>query len=463
MDSINEKKITDPFPFESLHRLRKTVPSDIQTTSDYEVQHFDNRGRISKIAASLRSKLGFFQTRMAASSFLSDAFSWQIKTAQSSDPERLLSKAASFSDRVDYSVRIDSLATSQTAVSNKYASDDVVDFDTGTYSYTLTIDDTAYDIDVEIENKIGDPATYRSVLLAVERSVNRLGLDVSAQIENTKQTDYIPYRGGNLKNFGQLIVSSKATGEQTGFSMEDTSGNLIETLGLNKTSRFGHKNQYQVNGEQARADSNQIPVSSGNITGYLFGVTNEAENLKITVDQDKKMLGQELEQIIGDYNTLVHWIDDNENVISPSLKAALFKELPSLATRNQTVKPAVDSKNGKMSTVYSDFASVINTVDNNTVDSELTAIGLTLNTDGSLDIGDDFAASVAGNLRQVHDVLAGETGFFTRISEAIDDIQGKKEQNYIIPLNSILSYDANGTNRQSVYKSRSGSIISFFA
>jgi hypothetical protein len=55
---------------------------------------------------------------------------------------------------------------------------------------------------------------------------------------------------------------------------------------------------------------------------------------------------------------------------------------------------------------------------------EAADIGITLNTDGTLDIGDEFASLVSGNLRDV--------------------------------------YDANETNCQAIYKANSSNIISFF-
>ncbi|MCP3875163.1 MAG: hypothetical protein GY699_18665 [Desulfobacteraceae bacterium] len=463
MDSINEKKVAGTFPFESLNRFRNAIPLDTDKTSDYSARSFDNRGKISNIAGSLSSKLGYLQTRLTASSFLSDAFSWQVKTAKTSDPAKLLAKATSSAEEKDYSFEIDSLATVRTTNSNRLDSDDATDFKTGTYSFSLTIGTESTAIDVEIESPIGARATNRSVLLSVERSINRLGLDVAAELKDMKVRDYNPYRENAYKDISYLTISSNTTGEDIEFSISDTSGELIEDLGLDKVSQFGTKNQYRVDGAQSQLNSNNITVESDKVSAYLLGETQTDENLKISVEQGRHALASELSQIINDYNDLIGWIDDNDSVISPSLKKVLFKNLSSIVTQDQTLRVNSNGSSNNLGTSHVDFASAITLEKKNTIDRNLTDIGLALNNNGTIDIGDEFSTSVSSQLREVYDALAGTDGFFTKISEAIDTIHGKSESNYVFALNSILSYDANGTNRQSIYKSNSSSIISFFA
>ena len=96
------------------------------------------------------------------------------------------------------------------------------------------------------------------------------------------------------------------------------------------------------------------------------------------------------------------------------------------------------------------------------IDKVFSDIGLTLNHDGTIDMGDDFMASVAGSTRQVYDALGGENGFFTAISRAIASIHGKSESSYITCFNSIISYDGSGNSRSSARKSGLSSIISLF-
>ena len=463
MDSINEKKLTEPFPFESLRRLQNTVTSDIDKTAGYSARSYDNRGRISDVAAALQSKLGYFQIRLSSSSFLSNTFSWQVNTAKSLDPSRLLAKATSSAQTKTYSIEIDALATARTAMSDKLISDGVSDFQTGTYSYDLTIDSKTYSIDVTVDNPSGDPATNRSVLRDVERSINNLGAGITARMVDTKTQDYNPYRENAYKDISFLTITSNITGNEIDFSLLDTSGSLIEDLNLDRISQFGTQNQYRSNGDLFAFDSNDVIIESGKVDAYLLGTTHSGENIQVSVKQGRSSLSSELTQIINDYNELIGWIDDNESVISPGLKQELFKGLSSLATQNKTLIRKSLEETKHVAGVRSGFRTDLNLENNNSIDSDLLEIGLTLNMDGTIDISEKFLESVNANLRDVYDALAGSNGFFTNISDSIDTIQSKRESNYVYAFNSILSYNSQGTNRNSIYKSNSASIISLFA
>ncbi len=467
MDSINENKVTEPFPFESLRRFRNTVAPDIDKTSQFSARSYDNRGRISDVAAALQSKLGYFQTRLSSSAFLSDAFSWQVKTAKSSDSSILLAKASSDAGEKDYSLNIDSLATARTAVSEHLVSDEVTEFETGTYSYTLTLDSETYSIDVDVENSDEAPLTNRSVLRDLERSINNLGIDVTARLVDTKVRDYNPYRENAYKDMSYLVISGVSTGDEIDFSLADTSGTLIEDLNLDRITQFGLENQYEVNGVSQSFDSNDITIESGRVGGYLLGITGLGENVQVNVKQGRTALSTELTQVIEDYNDLIRWIDDNESVISSTLKETLFKDLSSMAVQNKTVTleplEETDSDTDNKTSVQTGFSSELNLENSNSIDADLEDIGLMLNADGTLEISEDFAKSVTSNLRDVYDVLAGENGFFTKISDRIDTIHGKSESNYVFARNHVLSYDSEGTSRRSIYKANSAAIINIFA
>ena len=463
MDSMDTGKITDQFPLISVSRLLSPIPSDNSSTQNYKVQSYDNQGKISDFAALLRSKLGSFQTRIAASSFLSDSFSWQVKIVESSDPQRLVAKALPSASEKDYSISIDTLANFRTAVSDKLDSDDASDFKTGTYSFSLVIGSDSYTIDIDIQNKTGAPATNRSVLLAVERSINRLGLDVKAELKDVNRQDYTPFRENTYRNSSWLVISAGETGDDIQFSLKDKTGNLISGLGLDRITSFGRQNLYQINGENNGSDSNHIVTDSGRVDAWLSGITESGENLKLTIKQDSHSLGAELAGIINDYNDLIKWIDENDYVISPGLKAELFRDISGVAIQDRALKTSQSSSSrSNLATPLDNPVFAVTASAGGGIDKVFSGIGLTLNHDGTIDMGDDFMASVAGSTRQVYDALGGENGFFTAISRAIASIHGKSESSYITCFNSIISYDGSGNSRSSARKSGLSSIISLF-
>jgi hypothetical protein len=464
MDSINEKKTAESFPFESLYRLRNTIPIDGDTASDFSARSYDNRSRISDVAESLRARLGYFQTRLSANSFLSSYFSWQVKTATSSDTSILLGKATTSADETDFSVEIDTVATVRTARSQRLVSDDVSAQKTGTYAYTLIVGDQAYSIELEIDNDPKDPLSNRSVLRDVERSINRLGAGVTATLEDRMVKDYNPYRENAYKKVSMVTLKNDASGDDTGFSLSDVTGTLIADLDLDTVSHFGAQNHYRVNGNAGSDDSNQVTIDSGKIGAYLLDSTDENNNAKISVKQDRTALTNELTQVIDDFNQLIQWIDDNESIISPSLKTQLFKNVSSLNIKNKSIilTSLEDNSQNHSRTGYTGFSTRLDIENDHSIDSDFEAIGLTLNKNGTINIGTDFAQSVSSRFRQVYDTLAGKDGFFTQISNNIDTIHGKNTNNYVFAFNSIMSYDPQGINRQSVYKNSISSIVNLF-
>ncbi len=466
MDFVNNNKTIGTFPFDSIRGIENAILSDsgISKDSYFSVRSYDNRGRISDITSSLSSKLGFLQTRFASSSFLSDTFSWQVKTAITSDSDSILAKASSEAEPEDFSIEIDKLATARTATSKKLASDDMTEFETGVYSYDLTIGTDTYSIDFDITNDIGAPESNRSVLLDLERSINNLGVGVEAELYDAKVKDYNPYSENAYKDISYLVVSSETTGEEIDFSLADTNGSLIEDLSLNKVTNLGRKNQYRINGVQDQSDSNNIVVKSDQVSAYLLDTTDEDENLQISVKQDFESLASELVQVINEYNEFINWIDDNNSVINSNLKKTLFNDISSPALEDdETLNIETNNSDDNELSFHIDFASTTQAAQYTTIDAKLIDIGLTLNNDGTIDISDDFSASLAGNMLDTYNTLAGTNGFFTRISEAIDTIYDKNESRYVSSYNSILSYDANGTARQSIYQDNGSAIINLFA
>lgn len=465
MDSIKEKTTIDSFPFASLRRFRNTFPANLNRTSTFTANSYDNRSRVSSVAGSLRSKLGFMQTRLTSNSFLSNSFSWLVNTAVTNDPDRLLATASSTAEKKTYSLEIDSIATAQEAVSDRLESDSFTDFDEGTYTFDLSVDSTTYSLEVDIsrhEQKGVMPTNY-DVLQDIEREINNLGVDVTAELHEIQTQDYAPYREGEFKGVSYLTVTADETGEQVDFSLSDTSGDLIQTLNLDDKRQTGAKNQYRLDGTQENTDSNTISIDSGQIAGYMMGTTETGENLQISVIPGRQELADELTRIIGNYNELITWIDSNDSIISPSLKKALFSDLDSISVNGSTLKKQSAKDSSAISGIKTGYTSVVTHDNDHSTDNQLENIGLTLNADGTIDISDDFDSAVASDLWSVYRSLAGDSGFFTKISQAIDDIHGKNEQGYVFSRNSIISYKTDTTGLQSQYDISTANIINLFA
>ncbi len=457
MDAVTEKNLTSEFPFESLQRLRTNIAAFTEEEPGATTKAFDNRGRVSSFTSLLSSNLSSFQTRLKSSSFISDTFTWQIKTAVTSDPTGLLAKASQQAQDKDYSVSASRLASVRTVGTHKLDSDDATDFETGTYSFSLTDGDDQFSIDIEIDSPIGARATNKEVLSEIETAINRLPSNVEATLHESQVRDYNPFREDVYKEVVYLTLQSKSTGEDMDFTLADTSQTLIDDLGLNNIRSFGSNSQYSVNGESSSSSSNAISLDSGNLTAYLLKTTDTGESFAIKLEKDFQSLENELTDIITDYNDLIQWLDDNDEIINPGLKATILEDISSITVKNRNLMKVEDT-----STLVGKLGSSAMVSNETIIDNELKKIGLGINSDGSLEITEDFSDALRADLKSVHDILAGTNGFFTKINASIDKIVGKSESNYVFSKNSVLSYDTTVSAR-TLYQQNLEPLINVFA
>ncbi|WP_020585223.1 hypothetical protein [Desulfobacter curvatus] len=142
---------------------------------------------------------------------------------------------------------------------------------------------------------------------------------------------------------------------------------------------------------------------------------------------------QSVKTVIDEYNELVEWLDSNPYAISPSLKADLFKNMNSEVLKE--IIPGTPAAREDIATRVDDTASQteqterfspqVSGTSDSTVESELSEIGLTLNTDGTLDVGEEFEYRFKTDVSRAYNVLSGEDGFFTKISSSLDSLNNR--------------------------------------
>lgn len=419
---------------------------------------FDNRDKFSDFLSEFRSQFQKFQTRLSTNSFISDSFTRLITTARVSDSDKILAKASSSADEKDYSVDVQRLARARTAVSNTLVSNEVTDFDEGTYSFDLTVGSTSYSLDVEIDQTVTNPDTNKDVLRKIQSAIDDVAdSNIEAFVSEVKRKDFNPYAENVYERASYLTVRNKSTGEEVDFSLQDTSGNLIEELGLDKIRSYGRKNQYTVNGTSSNANSNNISLDSDRLSAVLLDTT-PSKTVNIKVRGGTPTLEKELIDIVADYNNLIEWLDDNRRFVSPDVKIDLFKDVGSTEVNRRVLQ----SKND-VPVAQGDLSSTVQTEISGTIDHKLIEIGLKLNNDGILEISDDFSSALSRKTKDVYEALAGEKGFFTKIKSAIDDILAQSGERYILEHSNFLTYDSQGENSQKIYRQGVSHLFSLYA
>lgn len=421
------------------------------------VNTFDNRGKFSDFLSEFRSQFQKFQTRLSTNSFISDSFTRLIKTARTSDSDKILAKASSLADEKDYSIDIKSLAGTRNASSNTLVSNVVTSFDAGTYSFDLTVGSTSYSPSVEIDKTVTNPDTNKDVLRKIQSAIDGVDSNIEAFVSEVKRKDFNPYAENVYERASYLTVRSKSTGEEVDFSLQDTSGDLIEKLELDKIRSYGRKNQYTVNGINNNANSNDISLDSNRLSAVLLDTTtNGAVNVKVR--GGTPTLEKELLDIVADYNNLIEWLDDNRRFVSPDVKIDLFKDVGSTEVKRRVLQSKDD-----VPVVQGDLSSTVQTEISGTIDHKLIEIGLKLNNDGGLEISDDFSSALNRETKGVYETLAGEKGFFTKIKSAIDDILAQSGEKYILEYSVFLTYDSQGENKQKIYRDGVSQLFSLYA
>ncbi len=436
-----------PFFIEALAHLKNRVVPPSQADSGLSVQSYDNRGKLADFLSQMRSRMERLQAGLAANSFLAGSFSRNHKMASVSDRSKVLASASDSAAEKEYSLAVNRLARSRSFVSRTFDSAGTTDLEAGTYSFDLTVGSRSYSLDVTIDKNVAGPDSNRDVLRKIQSVIAGKDENVEAVISESTVKDFTPYGENVFKEVASLQVSSVAEGKDVSFALEDTSGNLIETLGLDKIRTYGRSSEYSLNSSRAASATNTLSLDENNLTAVLLGET-AGSNVSIKVAGGVEAVEKELLSIIGDYNSFVEWIDGNRRFVSSRLKKDMLSGINSFAVRSRSLLPQDDSEitTGDLSSVL----QVKKAADS--LDLQFAEIGLTVNKDGRIDITDSFGATLVEDLETVHAAFAGEDGFFSRISSSIEILLSQGGSRYLEEKSQFLTYDAKGMSRDGIYR-----------
>ncbi len=443
------------FFVEASTNLQNTVAPIQEATSALNQNSYDNTGKTADFLSQFRNKLQSFQHNLTSNSFLSNGFSWRVKTAGVSDREKLLVYAATEAEEKEYSVDIDRLANNRKALSEQLDSNEVTEFEEGTYSFDLTVGDATYSLDVEIDQTVTDPDTNKDVLRKIQSAIDGKDDNIEAFITDTKVKDFTLYSDNFFyKDVSTLTIRNPSTGTENAFSLQDTSGDLIETLGLDVVRKVGNANEYSVNASSSSTQSNSVAINS-DLQAQFLDITPE-KITSVRVRDDRSDLEKELTDTIDEYNDFIQWLDDNQRFVSTRAKNDIFQEIGSTLLNQNSPQ----SKNGAVS--QGDISSALQINNKNTIEYDLSEIGLQLTNEGRLEIDGDFGTALENDLKAVYDVLAGEEGFFSKVGTAVNDILEEGGANYILKQSNFLTYDTSAKTTD-VYLQGASQVISVFA
>nr|WP_320190050.1 flagellar filament capping protein FliD [uncultured Desulfobacter sp.] len=190
---------------------------------------------------------------------------------------------------------------------------------------------------------------------------------------------------------------------------------------------------------------------------------------------DLKAQEESVKTVIEAYNELVEWLDSSQYAINPSFKADLFKDMNSRVLESITSNTSPDQENAQTPRVdgtapqapqtESFSPQVVDDASNETMESALSEIGLTLNTNGTLDVEKEFDTQFQTDVSRAYNVLAGEEGFFTKFGSAVDQLNNRDSRFNVYTQNDnaqVYTRDA-GVQVRNIYRTNIASLLNIFA
>lgn len=200
--------------------------------------------------------------------------------------------------------------------------------------------------------------------------------------------------------------------------------------------------------------------------------TDTDEAFSSALDPDTQE--QSVRTVIDEYNQLVEWLDSSQYSISPSLKADLFKDINSEVLED--IIPGTSAARENAGTTHVDetasqtrqtdsFSPQVSEASDIPVESALSEIGLTLNTNGTLEVEEEFEQQFKSDFSRVYDVLSGEDGFFTKISSALDTLNSRDSRFNVYTRNDNSQVYTNDADVQvrNAYRANVASLLNTFA
>lgn len=284
------------------------------------------------------------------------------KKASSSDEDKVSAKYIgndSSDNNKDFNIQVKQLATPQINTGN-FLSQNKMSLPRGSYSFDINIEDYSY----ELQFKVNDTDTNRSLQDKLSRLINRSDLGLTAGvIENSI---------GN----SSLQLTSVNTG--LGFRSEifsidnniDNPGDIVDYLGLNQITTRPANAEFLLNGMEKSASSNTFTVDK------CFEITlNDStgdDTVHVGFKPDFDSLVDSLNDFCSKYNSIVDLAGKRAGNSGDSSR--LMKELNTIVKRHKSNLESTGLRIDENSHLSVDYGLVTQAVSEGTIKDSLDVI-----------------------------------------------------------------------------------------
>lgn len=347
-------------------------------------------------ASTLQTRLSLYGTIQSQVSALGDAAkrlstsnAWDVVTATSSNTAAVNATASSGASPGSYSLEVQQLARSQSAVSSSMPAGDSVG------AGTMTIELGSWTSGSFVSSG-GTPVSL--VIAPGEDSLSAIATKINDSAAGVMATVMRDASGE------RLLLQSKTTGESSGFRVTviDDDGNDTNAAGLSRLAydtaatggmslaQSARNSQATINGVTVTGETNKLTDTLPGLTIQLSQLTTQPVNIEIANDQAS--IRKDIDAFVAAYNAL-------NTTLTNALK---YDEATKKGGTLQGDSTAVGLQNALRGMMRSVTAS--------TPFSRLVDVGIELKSGGVLQVESSKLDTAMGNLAGLRDLFTASTG-----------------------------------------------------
>ena len=401
-------KSSTPYDTHKKSELRSVYNSIVKMNKEAPLYILDTSKESQKYAIGMKENARELRNTIASLGGLDEDELLNKKAAYSSN-ENMVSASfiGTVSDGVEVprvEVEVHALASTQVNMGKYLPSEETIELAADTYSFDISIDDLNY----EFQFNIKEEDTNKDVQERLARLINNANIGITAQVIEDEENNTCLRMESNatgLKNNKSMIfkVSDNRTSKTAG---------VVDYMGLDYLASAASNARFSVNGEERTSTSNHFTV------GQMYELTlngvgsEDGEKASIGLKTDVESLTENINTLVRGYNSFLR-------------AAAEYSD--SQPKSNRLVQ--------EMSSISKLYAH------------GLTAVGLNLNLDGTLEVDDETIQKSA----------AGEDAkdAFSSIMDFTHSLVRKSNQIALNPMNyvnnTVVAYKNPGKNFATPY------------
>ena len=303
----------------------------------------------------------------------------RFRVASSSDPESFLADAADDAPTGKHYVEVETLAQTQTNNSVRLTGSDPVVLEAGDYQFELDVNGQTSAIEVSVHQTGAGADTNEALLDKIGRQIMAADANLQARVVR----NYVADENNLMVEQVSLSVAAVDSGQEVRFSLADTSGDLIERLGLSRTTLTTAPARVYVDQRLFESFTNQLTLVDPPIGLSLLKMTGSSEIL--TIKAGREALVGQTRDLVGQYNSYVDYLKTNRSDLKPVILNDLMTEM-----------------DGNLRTMKD--------------------IGIVPTGGGELQLTPSFGQTLEAEPEKVREALLGEDGFFTGVKKMLKEI-----------------------------------------